>query len=105
MTPSPRERSPSPRRPLWRRWWALLGACVLLLMVVGALAGEPEDEAKEQAARVGPAAAAKASETATSTPTADLTLDTEHFVAGLRRGFDEVLGLAGHRLEPVGAAT
>jgi hypothetical protein len=42
------------KRPLWRRTWVRVSAGILLLLlVVGALAGDPEEEASDRAAKGG----------------------------------------------------
>lgn len=62
-----REPGPGERRPLWRRRWFVIAAGLfLLLLIVGALSGDPE-QAEDRAASGGP--------TSTVTPTPTVTPD------------------------------
>jgi hypothetical protein len=63
--------------PLWRRRWVLIVAGLfVLLLLVGALAGDPDERARDRAARAGDPA------TPTSTPTPD-PADEAHAAAAL----------------------
>ncbi len=54
--------------PFWRRRWVLIVAGLfVLLLLVGALAGDPDEQAQERAARAGDPVAP----TPTPTPTPD----------------------------------
>jgi hypothetical protein len=69
MTGSGYDQGQQPRRPIWRRWWAWLGTAVLLLVVVAAIAGDPEDQGTENAAGLGtPTQTAEVSPTPTGDP-------------------------------------
>lgn len=83
------------KRPLWRRTWVRVSAGILLLLlVVGALAGDPEEEASDRAAK------GAATPTTTATPTPDP--EQEARTAAAQLVADGRFGAAAGRLEAVG---
>jgi hypothetical protein len=83
------------KRPLWRRTWVRVSAGILLLLVVvAALAGDPEEEASDRAAK------GAATPTATATPTPDP--EQEARTAAAQLVADGRFAAAAGRLEAVG---
>jgi hypothetical protein len=78
-----REQSPDGRRPLWRRrWFVITTGLFLLVLLVGALSGEPE-QAEDRAARNGgPTSAVTPTPTATPDPVEEARRAAAPLVAG-----------------------